>query len=135
MAIDAASEQPDELRRVLQEAERSQQGSGNRNTILREDTARVSVNIWPQLIPRESVNPDLLIDAVQKQLGATLDTGNLLQKIPSEARAGISLARLLGHALQDDDELIKFQGGYLAIPESRRVTSIRDLAKIGRAHV
>lgn len=121
------SDQPDELRRVLQEAERSQQNPTVRDLILREDTARVSINLWPQLIPRDSVDPNVVIQAVHEEFRATLDASSLMQRIPTEARSGLTLATLLGHALQDDDVMITFRGGFLTIPESKRVTTIRDL--------
>lgn len=121
-------DQPDELRRVLQEAERSQQSPTVRDLILREDTARVTINMWPQLIPRDSVDPEVLLRAVRDELRATLDTTALTQRIPAEARAGLTLSTLLGHALKDDDVVIRFRGGFLTIPESKRITTIRDLA-------
>lgn len=127
MTSNPQPDQPDELRRVLQEAERTSKKSIGRDVTVREDAARVTINLWQQLIPRESVDPAVLLEAVQQELGAVLDTTNLVQRIPLEARAGLTRPALLSHALQDDDAIVRFTGGYLTIPESRRVTKIRDL--------
>jgi hypothetical protein len=120
-------DRPDELRRVLQEAERSQLSPTVRDLILREDSASVTINLWPQLIPRDSVDPNALLRAVEEEFRATLDTSALTQRIPAEARPGLTLATLLGHALKDDDVMVRFRGGFLTIPESKRITAIRSL--------
>ncbi|HUR51330.1 MAG TPA: hypothetical protein VMZ11_04325 [Mycobacteriales bacterium] len=127
MTVDPSEATPDELRRVLKEAERTRSAPTHRGHLVREEFARVSFNLWPSLIPRESVDPAVLTRLVAQEFGSVLDRAALFRGVPADVRGNITLEAALAHALSSDDDNVFFQGGYLATPDSNRVTPVVQL--------
>ncbi|MHA3834948.1 hypothetical protein ACXR8F_04405 [Terrabacter sp. AAH1] len=127
-SIGQGSGTPDDLRRALREAERERSSSAGRNAVIRDEYSRASLNMWPALIPRESIDPGALVKAVQTEFGAQLNTSELFKGVPPDVRSSIDLSSLIKHTLSDDDSVLYFQGGHLSIPDTSRITPISSLA-------
>lgn len=118
---------PDELRKVLQEAERKHGQRGRHHRLIREEFCRVTANLWPALIPRAAIHAPTLLQSVMSEFGASFNPQSYLRGIPGEARQGLTHESVLSHALSDDDAVIVFDGGHLTISDSARVTPINQL--------
>lgn len=116
---------PSGLLEILREQENSRTRS-HRDWVIREEAARIIINLWPAMIPRESVDAHKLDVNLEREFGSKLDTAQLVDAIPDEVRGGLEGPRLLAHALKQD-RMIAYIGGTLKIPEARRITQIYRL--------
>ncbi len=126
MADSLSGGTPDELRAALRQAEQTRRKPDRKTRLLRNERSVATINIWPVLIPRASINPQRLIQLLASEFGSTIDRAALLRNVPEEARGGVPSEAALSHALAGEDA-IYFVGGRLSDKESNRLTPIQLL--------
>ena len=114
---------PEDLRRALADELKRQAPKPSLQMPLR---AKVSLNISPTVLPRGALNVDTLLNDVSASFRAEPDLTDLLRRLPAQAKAAVTERDVIRQAIQNDD-MVKFSGGILEIPELGRVTTIQEM--------
>lgn len=114
---------PEDLRSEVERSLREQEQA--KRLKIKPHTALVRLNIAPELIPKESTNPERLAELVHKEFGSVFDPSEITKLVPEALRGNLAVSDYFRIATEGD-KLVKFKGGALRLPNIDRVSPIES---------
>jgi hypothetical protein len=117
-----ASGSPEDLRREVERVVARDEASAS-GIWTRPYTAQVSMNIEPYAIPRETLDPAIVIARVSDELSSRFDMSEVRRLLPPESQAQLDPISAMRVAIAND-RIVQFQGGWLRLESLDRITPI-----------